>query len=186
VLIQNVSRGSTIEQVVDLQEGTSSRDEQPPRSSHRAMYQPSTTSYATHTGGTANAGQEEQLPSTSHPFYAALDSTTDYWQQEEDPWSSQNLTSSTSSVSVGGGYYQSNDDYGFESYPIYTTAAQSYGGHYSTAETPAGGWLSNSGDPSAFLGTETVYDALEDLQSDASRRNAEFFHFCEQDQEPPK
>lgn len=181
-----VSRGSTIDRVVDLQEGTSSRDEQQPSGSHPTTYQPSTATYATQAGGTAYASQEDPQPSTSHPFYAPLDSTSDYWQQQDDPWSSQNLTSSASTSSVGGGYYQSHDDYGYESYPSYTTAAQSYGGYYSSAVAPAGGWISTSGDPSAFVGTGTAYDALNDLPIDASRRNAELFHFCEQDQEPPK
>ena len=179
------SRGSTIERVIDLQEGTNSRDEEQP-SSRPTTYQVSSASYASQADGTAFPSQENQLPSTSHPFYAPLESTTDYWQQQDDPWSTQNLTSSTSSSSVTGGYYQSHDDYEYGSYPSYTTAAQSYGGYYSSAGAPAGGWLASTGDPGAFVGTGTVYDALNDLPIDASRRNAELFHFCEQDQEPPK
>jgi hypothetical protein len=180
------SRGSTIERVVDLQEGTSSRDEELPSDIHPTTYQPSSASYASQAGGTAYTVQDDQLPSTSHPFYAPLGSTTNYWPQQDDPWSSQNLTTSTSSSAIGGGYYQSSEEYGYGSYTSYTTAEQSYGGYYSSAEAPPGGWLSSSGDPTAFVGTGTVYDTLSDLPLDASRRNAELFHFCEQDQEPPK
>lgn len=179
-----ISRVSTIERVVDLQEVTRSRDEEQPSGSHPTTYQPSTAGYASQAGGTAYATQEEVLPSTSHPFFAPVASTTNFLQQQDHTWSSQNLTSSASSSCVNGGYYPSHEDYGYETYPNYTTVAQSYGGYYSTAETPAGGWLSTSADPSAFVGAGTVYDDLNDIPIDASRRNAELFHFCEQDQEP--
>ena len=171
---------------MDLQDGTSSHDKDQPSDCRPTTHQSSSYTAQPAAGVTSHAAPEEQITSTSHPFYAPLNSTTNYWQQQDDPWSSQNLNSSTSSRPVDSGYYQSQDQYGYGSYTNYTTVEQSYGGYYSSAEAPAGDWLTTTGDPGAFVGTGTVYDALNDLPIDASRRNAELFHFCEQDQEPPK
>jgi hypothetical protein len=180
----NFSRGPSIERIIDLQDGNSSRNERQPVSGCAATNQLLTTSYASQASVTAYAIEGDPLPDAFHPFYAPLHSRTDCWQQQDDLWTSQTGTTAGLTSFVGGGYYQSNSDYGYGLHPNYSTAAQTYGGYYSSVETPTDGWLSISGNPSSFVGTGTVCDALNDLPIAATRRNAELFHFCEQDQEP--
>ena len=180
----NYSQGSTIEQLVDLQEQKSIRENQQSSTNHSTTYRSSTTIYASQAGGTADVSEEEQIPSSSYPSYVPLDTTTGYWEQQDDPWSSQNLSSSTSTNSASESFYQPHDDNGYGAYPSYTAAAHNNVDFYSTPDALTGGWLPNAGDPSLFVNEGMIYDT--GVPNEPPRQEADFSHFREQGRERPK
>jgi hypothetical protein len=131
----------------------------------------------TQSGGSVQTTSDYQVYNSSHPFYSPLASSTVYRQRDEYE-DSQHVVSGAS-----GGYYAGSVSH-------QTTYAYSNGHsydneYYTTTDPQQGQWLSSNGDPGAFIGSGTAYDALSDLPIEQSRRNAELFYFCEPDSEPP-
>jgi hypothetical protein len=161
------SWGSTVERVVDLDgEDIPTESEITPGQgtvSNRSY----STAYSTSDYPTTSAHY------ASHSQYAPTHTTTNYHPHQDQTWGGQYTT--TTSGTYDASYYGS-------------TGAQTSGATYDatyyvptthTGYTTQGAYFAASGDPRAFIGAGTTYDALNDPAIDPSRRNAELYNFCE-------
>jgi len=158
--------------VVDFQSEEQLRDEETPTSGTDENPAYAGTGYATasHLSSGYPTVSEEQ--SYSGTYYPPAQSSSSHWPQQDQSWNTSYAPPASSTYDSS--YYASTPE------PV---AGQTYDATYYpntyAGYTPQGGWLSTNGDPRAFVGTGTTYDALNDLPSDPSRRNAELYHFCE-------
>lgn len=159
------SRGSTVERVVDLQSEDGRTDEETPRG-----HTNENSSYgAGHHSMSNYPATSEQY--SSHSYYAPAQTSTSYWpEQGQQNWNSQYVTTTSSAYDAS--YY------GSAGVPAAgTTYDTNYYSNTYTGYTTQDDYFSAVGDPRAFVGSGTTYDALNDLPADSSRRNAELYHF---------
>ena len=154
---------SALDRVVDLRD----REDTPGRRDGQSANNHGSAS------GSADYSNAVVYTSSSHPYYAPVYSTS-YSTPTTNQYSSSNIYASSSSDTT---YYSA------VASPAVT--GQAYDGSYYapaySGYSSQGDWLSSTGDPRAFVGSGTSYDALPDMSLDPSRRNADLYQFCEPD-----
>lgn len=163
------SRGSTVERVVDLQGEESRVDED-----HQTSHTTDNPSYGTVQAAT-NVSPALSAQHHSHSYYGPGQTSPSYWPQQDQAWSSNYATPTSGTYDAS--YY------GSAGAPVAGTAFDP--NYYNAYSGYLPQWLATTGDPRAFVGTGTTFDALSDLPMNTSRRNAELYHFCEPETNNP-
>ena len=117
------------------------------------------------TDGNFPLSSSEQHPSHSSSYYAQAQNPTNDWPLHDQGWNNQYAVTTSTSSSYDVSHYSST---GISVGTTYD--ANCYENTYPDY-TAQGGYYATTGDSRAFVGTNTTYDAVNDIPGEASGRN---------------